>query len=314
MRRLFVGIALFVGLLAACSGADEKTASQKRCKPDSPDAAWLRKVARVAGLRIGGCTRRAWIVEGRTTFELWTRSARPAGMRVRYARLAGVRIYGSGKQLAWTADGSTVLLQRDAAMFPPTSELAELIFVTQRLPRRYRPVEIMATPWGPLQKCRSSLLLRRICPRVLPRIPGWLTYPRYGNPVDTTFGIEYGGEYPGKPELNRPPALVHVEIAAGHAGTNVASEWRSNELVRPRNGLLRVARKDALSLGRVRWGGRAGEILLAPPFPTGGSLGNHLVFRWRERRVEYLVTLHAWEPFLETVRTLRTMVESIPRD
>lgn len=307
-------MALLVGLVAACSGADEETPHRATCKADAPDRPWLRKVATVAGLRIAGCTGRAWIVEGRTSYSLRTSAERPAGTRERvYARLAGVTVYTAGKRLSWRAHGTTVLLERRVSTLPARSELAELVFVTQRLPRRYRPIAMMATPWGPLRKCRSSPLLRRVCPRVIPRVPGWLTYPRYGNPVDTTFGIEHGGEYPGKPELNRPPALVHVEIAAGRPGTNVASEWTAGENVRPRNGLVRRARKNALSLGRARWGGRAGEILLGPPFPAGGSLGNHLVFRWRERGLEYLVTLHAWEPLMETVKTLRAMVESLPR-
>jgi hypothetical protein len=77
---------------------------------------------------------------------------------------------------------------------------------------------------------------------------------------------------------------------------------------------MRMQRKRAVYLGRVRWAGRAGELVLAPPFPLGGMNGNHLAFRWRARGREHAVTLHGWEPFLETVGTLRAIARSTPED
>jgi hypothetical protein len=41
-------------------------------------------------------------------------------------------------------------------------------------------------------------------------------------------------------------------------------------------------------------------------------LGNHLVFRWREGRREYVVSLHAWEPLTEAAATLKAIVASTP--
>ena len=52
--------------------------------------------------------------------------------------------------------------------------------------------------------------------------------------------------------------------------------------------------------------------MLATPHLHGGVLGNHVVFRWRERGVDFLVTLHAWKPLLEAVATLRAVVTSTP--
>jgi hypothetical protein len=45
---------------------------------------------------------------------------------------------------------------------------------------------------------------------------------------------------------------------------------------------------------------------------SGGIVGNHLVYWWGSRRHAYAVTLHAWEPFGETVAVLKRIVRSIP--
>jgi hypothetical protein len=80
---------------------------------------------------------------------------------------------------------------------------------------------------------------------------------------------------------------------------------------RPRNGLMRLARARPISFGRVRWSGLSGDLFLAPSYPRGGMLGNHLVFRWGSER-RYVVSLHAWEPLLEAEATLRAIVGSTP--
>jgi hypothetical protein len=57
--------------------------------------------------------------------------------------------------------------------------------------------------------------------------------------------------------------------------------------------------------------GLSGDLILAPSYPRGGMLGNHLVFRWGSKR-RYVVSLHAWEPLLEAEATLRAIVASTP--
>jgi hypothetical protein len=42
-------------------------------------------------------------------------------------------------------------------------------------------------------------------------------------------------------------------------------------------------------------------------------MGDHLIFRWRDAGREYAASLHAWEPFQETVETLEAIVASMPR-
>jgi hypothetical protein len=47
---------------------------------------------------------------------------------------------------------------------------------------------------------------------------------------------------------------------------------------------------------------------------NGGIVGDHLVYWWRSYHRTYAVTLHAWEPFEETVAVLRRIVRSVPSD
>lgn len=281
--------------------------------PHSRDAAWLQRAATVAGFSVTGCTGSAWIVQRRASFYLWTTTTAPSDRPVE-TEIAGATIYGDHVRLAWRAQGLTVWLEpgpKADELHPARRELAELVVATRRLPRRYGPIAMMPMPPGPLAKCRSSRLLRPACPRHIPRIPGWLTYPRYGNPVTTTFGIERGGEFPGKPELNRPPSMLHLEISANRLERNlVPFPWPKGKAQTPRDGLLHGERDEPIALGEVSWAHRKGTLLLAPPHPIGGSQGNHLIFRWREGDVTYIVGLHAWEPFTETVSILRRIVES----
>jgi hypothetical protein len=69
-------------------------------------------------------------------------------------------------------------------------------------------------------------------------------------------------------------------------------------------------RSTALSFGEVRFGTKGGVLVLAPSYPLGGMLGDHLIFYWKSGGVDYMVTLHSWEPFLQTVATLRALVIS----
>jgi hypothetical protein len=283
----------------------------------SADAAWLRRAAELAGLEVGGGTGSAWVAEGRTSFFLWT-SGTPREIRRMpvYGRIGGAIVYGGAARLAWRAQGVGVWLEPGPGAgepLPGAGELAELVVATLRLPRRARPVELMAMPAGPLARCRRVTRSRQACPTRIPRIPGWNAY---GNGRAGVFGLERGGEAPGKPELNRPPGLLHVEIWAGRTGqlrVSIAGGWPSGGAVRPRDGLLRLERAEAILLGAVRWNGRSGTLALVPGYPVGGSLGNHLAFRWRDSGGEYLVSLHAWEPFSEAVSALRAIVESLPR-
>jgi hypothetical protein len=282
----------------------------------SAEAAWLHEAVRAAGYRVAGCTGSAWMVTaGRARFTAWTTAGAGGSSDRTYARLGGVAIRTDGTRLAWPAQGLTVWLapgdtdHAATGALPGRTALAWLAVATRRLPRVYRPIRLVPTPAAILDRCRSDPLVRAACPTRLPELRRWQVYPRPG--VRGVFGIERGAEAPERPELNRPPALVHVELARGLRPT-VAWPWPDGPLVRARDGLLRRQRPQPLLLGRPSWNGRHGELALAPAFPAGGSQGNHLVFRWRQGGAEYVLGLHAWEPLSEAVATLRRMVGSLP--
>ena len=169
-----------------------------------------------------------------------------------------------------------------------------------------------------LAHCERSALLRPVCPRSVPRARFYLsglsvTLRGLGGPVLDVFGMESGGEYPGRPQLNRPPRMAHVVVAVGDVtGLSPHAVPRGDRRERLRDDVMRRERKAAVSFGRVTWAGREGGLSLAPSFPTGGFLGNHLNFTWRERGLQYTLSLHAWVPLTEAAATLRTMMARLP--
>jgi hypothetical protein len=107
--------------------------------------------------------------------------------------------------------------------------------------------------------------------------------------------------------------MAHVVLVAGDVGGLAPSSVPRGGGHEPlREGVVRRAREKAVSFGRLSWAGRAGVLSLAPPFPHGGMLGNHLNFSWRERGLQHTLSLHAWEPLTGAAATLRAMVERLP--
>lgn len=181
----------------------------------------------------------------------------------------------------------------------------------------YGPDQLSPPPLAPisarkLADCERSGLLGPVCPRLIPRVPGY-SASLYVEPHLDVFNLERGAEYPRRPELNRPPRMLHVVAVAG--GVERLTSLRAPSAARGTavpDGLMRRARARPVGFGRVRWGGRAGAFYLMPSWPRGGMLGNHLVFSWQEERRSYALSLHAWEPLTESAQTLRALVESIP--
>jgi hypothetical protein len=186
-------------------------------------------------------------------------------------------------------------------------------------PEEPAAVEVIATPPDAVRACRRSPLLRPACPQRVPEAPFdpaseiYQTHVFSSGPGGAqTFDLSWGGEYP-RPARNRPPALVHVVLVGGQP----LGPLEGLDIPRPgqaelRDGLLERERGRAFSFGAARWHGRRGRLLLAPPYPRGGIMGNHLVFRWREGRRGYALSLHAWEPLTETAETLQRVVGSLP--
>ena len=282
----------------------------------SRTAAWVGRVVRVAGYRLASCTGSAWVAATpRTSFYVWATEWWRRTPEFRPYADAGplpLPAFTDGTRVVWAAQGAAIWLQAGPSpsdVLPGRTALGWLQVASRNLPRRYGRIVLMPTPPAALARCRGDGRLRPACPARIPRVPGWETYPRV---VRGVFGLQLGGEIPGRPELMRPPHVLHVEVAVD-PDRWVPFRWPTGKPVRPRNGLVRTERRRPVALGHVNWGGKRGSVALAPGFPTGGSQGNHVMFRWRRGGETYVVGLHAWEPFGEAYATLRRVVESLPR-
>jgi hypothetical protein len=178
------------------------------------------------------------------------------------------------------------------------------------------PVALVPMPPEALRECRRPRALRSACPALVPEAPYDPASPvfaarsRPGIPHESLRGFElqWGAEHPREPELDRPPATVHLVVSEGW-GVRLA---RGGAPVPAGDGLLEERRRSPLFLGVVRWAGRRGELVLTPPYPRGGIEANHLLFVWQEGGRGYGISLHGWEPFGEVPDVLRAIVESIP--
>jgi hypothetical protein len=181
---------------------------------------------------------------------------------------------------------------------------------------------LVSTPPSVLRRCRSQALLAPVCPRRLPRASNYSArrIDRDGLALKT-FDIESGVPY-ADPAKNAPPSFVHVVIEAGTLRDSLGSFAFPTKGMpaAPVDGLTRSKERDrlvnrvpaAVFLGRVTWGDATGIVALAPPYKAVSSIhGDHVMFRWRRGGTEYILSLHAWEPFSECFRTLRAMVESL---
>jgi hypothetical protein len=176
------------------------------------------------------------------------------------------------------------------------------------------PVALVALPARALRECRRLRALRPACPELVPEAPYDPASPvfvaRSRRGISHLglrgFELQWGAEHPGAPELDRPPATVHLVVSEGWG---VLLDLRRGHV---RDGLLEQRRRAPISLGRVRWAGKRGDLVLIPPFPRGGIESNHLLFTWQQGGTIYGVSLHGWEPFTEVRPVLRAVVQSIP--
>lgn len=194
------------------------------------------------------------------------------------------------------------------------------------------PIPMSPAPAAALRRCREAKKLASTCPTRLPRAP-WdapvqMTVCHTGErdcPRWDAFSLQWGAESPNRPEANRPDGragVVHVVVYSGDLGGPKGSQthaesafpfgWPSTEIAL-RNGLMKEQRTAALLLGEAGWAGRRGQVVLAPPYGLGGLMGDHLIFRWQSGTRGYALGLHAWEPLIEAVASLRGVVEAADR-
>jgi hypothetical protein len=330
VRIVALLVVLAAVVTAAGGGVASSAAATVECDspgpwPESANGVWVRRVVEVAGYEIVGCTGSAWVaVTPVTSFYVWATEPwqRPTGMRaatepyLRGAFTDGTRVVWEAQGLALWVDAGPNATDR----LPGASAFGWLRTASRGLPRRYRPLEMMPTPPAALHACRSNPSLVPACPIRIPGLrlrtddAGWRTYPNPVRRLDGIFGMQLGGEIPGRPELMRPPGNLHIEVEVRRGRTlGMRIAWPTGKLTPPRDGLVHEERSRPLLLARVTWGGKQGAVALAPGYPVGGSQGNHVVFRWRHRGKTYVVGMHAWEPFTEAYATMRRVVASLPR-
>jgi hypothetical protein len=188
-------------------------------------------------------------------------------------------------------------------------------------------VPTRAVPLAPIakadvQRCRGLALLRPACPLRAPVVEGkYRTFAtrdgegtRY--PPLHVFDMErVGPRPPTDAAWLRPPYGVHITVAAGDVKrlTPFIDPTPRTRATRLTERIRSSKRTKAVSFGMRRWNGMRGILYLAPPYPNGGQLGDHLAFQWSARGRTNVVSLHSWSPLQETERALRQMVNSIPR-
>jgi hypothetical protein len=164
--------------------------------------------------------------------------------------------------------------------------------------------------------CRASRLLRPVCPR---RVVSGL-YPRRGVYLAPHGGA---GERHDRFDLiglpRRPARARHLVLFASRYGLarsgagRIFAEWPwQGPVVGLRDGLTRGGRERSVLLARPTWAAR-GDLVLDRSRPQARFAGDHLVFRWRSRGVDYAVALSAWEPLREAAATLRAIIASASR-
>jgi hypothetical protein len=164
--------------------------------------------------------------------------------------------------------------------------------------------------------CRASRLVRPACPR---RVLSDL-YPHRG--VYLAPHGRAGERYdrfdliglPRRPERARHLVLFASRYGLARSGAGrIFAEWPSQEpAVGLGDGLTRGGRERSVLLARPTWAGR-GDLVLDRSRPHARVAGDHLVFRWRSRGVDYAVALSAWEPLREAAATLRAIIASASR-
>ncbi len=108
----------------------------------------------------------------------------------------------------------------------------------------------------------------------------------------------------------RPPWFVHVLLYASRVGNPFPFALPQGHAPAISDALLNPKRTQPIFLGRLRWSGKYGQLVLAPAYPRGGEAGDHLIFSFSAGGVSYAITLHSWAPLLQTVATLKRIVAS----
>ena len=164
-----------------------------------------------------------------------------------------------------------------------------------------------------LRKCTDVANLKVACPTQMPKVNDVRSRARaFRTGRSWVFFAEWSAPYPGPSTRNAPPRFAHLNVIATPVNHPLAFTWplRATATLEDLENAPKK-RGEPLLLGEYTWGGRNGEIALAPSFPAGGIEGAHLVFRWVEDDTAYSVSLHAWKPIDQSFDALKSVVASI---
>ncbi|MEZ5098591.1 MAG: hypothetical protein R3C15_02030 [Thermoleophilia bacterium] len=176
-------------------------------------------------------------------------------------------------------------------------------------------IALVATPARARRRCERILLLAPACPSRVAKVPDWNVFARrFRTSGFAVWDFWHGAADTPRPEQARPPAAFHLVLIAGKLDDALGGfQLPSNGSPTPiQDGLMRQDRTAGVFFGTFRWGRRTGSLVLAPPYPNAGEQSNRLIFTWRHKGRTYAVGIHGWEPFTETVQTLRRIVAAIP--
>lgn len=194
-------------------------------------------------------------------------------------------------------------------------------------PEHRQGSRMMVTPPALLRSCRGVKGARHLCPTKLPRAQGYALSRIARSASGEYITVQFAA---GRPQAdyedNAPPTYVHVVLEAGDlrdafetfhhpSSGRVFHEWSDALVGKRRRELAHKRIPEALFLGRVNWAGRRGTLVLVPSFDDVSSIhADHVLFRRQSGGFSHAVSLHSWEPFRQTVETLRKIVESMPSD
>jgi hypothetical protein len=174
--------------------------------------------------------------------------------------------------------------------------------------------DMLAIPRPILEKCVDVGVLETVCPSEMPQvIDKGRRSKAFRTEGSSIFFAEWSAPYPGLSRRNAPPRFAHLNVIASPVDDPLGFRWPT----RATTGLEDLdnspkKRSEPLLLGAFTWGGKEGEVALAPSFPAGGIEGDHLIFRWIEADTAYSISLHAWKPAAESLESLRAVVVSLP--
>lgn len=173
--------------------------------------------------------------------------------------------------------------------------------------------ELTELPERAARLCNEGFPLKKACPSLVPVIKKDRSYliDSFGRPGGRFQVLEMAAGAPGgDSSRNAPPEVAHlvVEVAKQSylvpLGTPVETSTSLDDLLgQDRGGSLRVMPER-----NWKWNK---PLLLAESFPGGGAHGDHLIYEWQKGARTYRVSLHAWTPGAEAVRTLQAIVKSI---